>query len=192
MKKLVLLFSVVFFLFSCEKNDDVIYPENINDQDLVLKSGIPNENSVVSRFSVNNMWMGLYDVSNNLTAFIGVNIRQYIDTGGGVDFLDLQEILKKDGTGYRLLVNQDDVTIQVWEGYIFDNLAKVFWADPIYSGSGHVVYTQNDNFSSSKEDNHLSIYGLRLNGDGINIKYHSSWRGYDPLDIEQKINIMLK
>jgi hypothetical protein len=194
MKKLVLAFGILFFLFSCEKND-LIYPENINDQDLVLKSGNPdqpNENSAVSRFQADNLWMALYDASTNLTAFIGVNIRQHFYPGGGVDVIDIQQILQKNGNGSRLLVNQDDVTVQVWEGYIFNNFAKVFWADPIYSGTGHLVYTQNDNLSSPKEDNYLSIYGLRLTGDGIKIKYQYTWQGNNPSDIEQRVNIVLK
>jgi hypothetical protein len=194
MKKLVLAFGILFFLFSCEKND-LIHPENINDQDLVLKSGNPdqpNDNSAVSRFQADNLWMALYDASTNLTAFIGVDIRKHFYPGGGVDVIDIQQILKKDGTGFHLLVNEDDVTVQVWEGYIFNNFAKVYWADPIYSGTGHLVFTQHDNLSSSKEDNYFRIRGLRLNGDGINIKYQFAWHGTDFSDIEQRVNIMLK
>jgi hypothetical protein len=197
MKKLVLAFGILFFLFSCEKNDDVIYPENINDQDLMLKSGKPAQpgnNLKVFRFDVKGIAYELYDENTNLTAWIGVDIRQYLKerTLASWDLITIQQILKKDGDGLHLMVNQDDITVEVWEGNIGNDYWKLFAADPIYSGTGHVVFTQNENLSPSSEDNYFRVWGLRLNGDGINVRYHVTWHGNDPSTIEPRYSILLK
>lgn len=199
MKKLVLIFGIVFLLISCEKNE-LTNPENRYDQDLMLKSGKPaqpGDNLKVFRYETSGYYYLLYDEVSNLTAVVGVDIRQlYLDGGqASFDVLYVQEIVKEGDEGesprVHLKVNQDDITVEVWEGQII-YVSQLFSAEPVYSGTGHLVYTDNDAISPLNDNKNLNVWGLRLNGKGINTKYHAMWHNDDPSTIEETIDIMLK
>ena len=197
MKKFVFLFGIVFLLFSCEKNE-LTNPGDVNNQDLMLKSGKPDQpgdNFKVIRYNDQGIFYQLYDKENDLTAFVGVDIRKLLSSGSidAFDVLDIQSIVKEGGENeilrVHILVNQDAI-VEVWKGNIND-VSQLLSADPIYSGTGHVVFTDNDHYSFYNDNKNTSVWGLRLNGEGINIKYHALMHGHDPSTVERSVTIML-
>jgi hypothetical protein len=202
MKTLSYFFVMAIILIAGCAKDETLFesPENINNQDLMLKSGKPaqpGDNLKVFRYEEGGYYYQFYDEETDLTAFVGVDIRELVNGGGlaSFDVLNIQNIVKEwdEGKSSRIhvLVNQDDITVEVWEGLIYD-VSQLFSVDPIYSGTGHMAYTDSDNGSYFNDNKNTSTWGLRLNGEGISIIYHGILHGHDPLDAEKSISIMLK
>ncbi len=190
----------ILLIAGCAKDDTLFENhESINNQDLMLKSGKPDQpgdNLKVFRSEEAGYYYMFYDEETDLTAFVGVDIRQLYSGGGmaSMDVLNIQNIIKEGAEGesprVHVLVNQDDVTVEVWQGYIYD-ASQLFSTGPVYSGKAHIVFTDNDNLSYDNNNKNTGVWGLRLNGEGIRIIYHGILHGHDPLDAERSISIKL-
>jgi len=192
MKKLkfLLLFGIAFLLLSCEK--DFSDSEELNNQDMMLKSGRPDQpgdNLKVFRYEATNLLIFI-DEGTNLVAVVGnfvdwstFNVQEiYVDEG---DEINAPRIIQQ--------VKQKDLPILVWE---FNPESPINWenllsTEPVFEGTGHMVYTDNDVAAPDRDGNNYNAFGCRINGVGINIKYHAVWDGVDLSTIKESISIKL-
>ncbi|WP_340112593.1 hypothetical protein [Maribellus mangrovi] len=183
MKRILLVFCIVFLIFSCEK-DDLTGSDTLDSQDLLLKSGKPNQpgdNLKVFRYQGETVGYVIYDEKSNLMAFVGGDVREFCSGGWDVDILNLQEIVLEDGGDFPRVIQLkkgDEVRVQVYNLSYWDCdiLAST---EPVFVGKGHYVFTDNDAFAWDGEGNNTNVYGFRLNGDGVTVIWHVMWDGED-------------
>lgn len=190
--KFLLVLGMAFLLFSCEK-DFVSDSEDLNNQDLMLKSGAPDQpgnNLKVFRSEDISGW-ALWDAKSNLLAVVGIDPVQWCSDGTGFDILSFQQILKDEGDDFpriHLLINQDDVTVTIWDSPEVD--CEMFSSkEPIYRGTGHLIVTDNDVVPDEQNTN---SWGIRFNGEGVNVKYHATFDGETGSILKEKTIVMLK
>ena len=197
MKKFLLVFGIAFLLFSCEKESgiDLMNSENANNQDLLLKSGKPDQpgdNGKVIRFPDNTYGWWLIDEKNNLTAFVGVDATKLCSGDiESYDIKDFQLIIRDKEHGNSIThaqIKGDDVMVQVYEGAVF-TCSDALFAEPFYTGTGQLVYTDNDWYADGPN---INSFGLRLNGSGISVSFHMMFDGENQSIISFRARIMLK
>ncbi len=198
MKNLLFVFAIAFFLVSCDKQytEDLPINPNSDNEDVMLKSGAPaqpGDNMKVYRYQ-DISWWGLYDAEADLTAFVGIDVLEFCASQGteGLDVLNFQDIVKdqgEDAPRIHSLIKGKDVSFSVWSGPVVYCSDLV---DMVQMGTGHLVYTDNDVVSYLNEDDNVNVWGLRFNGEGVNIKYRAMWDGDDPLTFMETTSIKVK
>lgn len=201
MKKLLFVFGIAFLLFSCEKESvtDLTDDKTVNNSDLMLKSGSPDQpgdNMKVYRFEGYYVWV-LTDIESGLTAVIGGDATSVCTTGDWLpDLLTFQDIVKEevvidDAPRVHRLLKGDDVSVNVW-GAVPLTCFDVLNVEPVFSGAGDYVSTDNDLIAYDRDNDNTNVWGLRLNGDGIQIIYHAMWDGEDPSTFKESTRIKVK
>jgi len=197
MKKLLLVFGIAMFLFSCQKDQETELIQSDENQDLSLKSGSPDQpgdNMKVFRFDGYYVWI-LSDEESGLSAVIGGDA-QSLCTGGGwapdlLSFQDIVKVAEDDNPRVHRLLKGEGVNVNVW-GAVPLNCGAILTFEPVFSGTGDYISTDNDVFSYERNNKNTNVWGLTLKGDGISIKYHASWDGEDNATLKEKVTIDLE
>ncbi|MGA8853170.1 MAG: hypothetical protein WB492_03225 [Christiangramia sp.] len=158
-----------------------------NDQNKALANEA-NSGAQVIRYNY-DYGFRFTDDETQMEAWVNVRFQELCYGNRIRDLIDIKDVLipENDGTDRIItLWKGQDVEVNVYE-YNYETCEEYENAEPLYSGVGDFVWTDN-NYGLVEEGDKNSV-GFRLHGDGISIKYSLLYNGKT---IKTKTRITLK